>query len=316
MADLSAPWLQRAFVRLLASADAGRLAHALLICGPAGLGKRELASALVARLLCLQPAADGGACGNCRGCQLRAAGSHPDQFGIRIEAEATQVRIEQIRTLGERLQLSAQLGEAVVADIDPADGMNNNASNALLKTLEEPQPGRYLILVSDHPYRLSATIRSRCQRVELRAPPLAEALDWLVAKGHTPERARSALQTADGLPGAALQQLGGDHLQLATSVERDLAALAEGRAGIAELSRQWLDDRPQRRLMLAADWVRQLGRSEVTRTRGDRLARFPHLANWYDHANRTRQQLDTPLRAELLMADLLHAWVRLHQSGA
>src|SRR5690606_477227 len=193
-----APWQRRIHDQAAAALDAGRLGHAQLFCGPAHMGKHAVALQLARRLMCAQPVA-GAPCGRCRGCELMAAGSHPDFMDISFVPTKdgsklrTEIVIEQIRTLSEQLGLTPQFGGAQVAIIAPADAINHAASNALLKTLEEPVPGRYLWLVSARPERLSATIRSRCQRLEFRLPPRDEARAWLQAQGHAPEAVDEAL---------------------------------------------------------------------------------------------------------------------------
>ncbi|MDQ3617234.1 MAG: DNA polymerase III subunit delta', partial [Pseudomonadota bacterium] len=242
-----APWQQRVYQQAAAAIDAGRLGHGLLFCGPAQLGKRAVAERLAQRLLCTDRGADGEPCGQCRGCrlfgnrsqadpaELRPDGTlahpfghsvHPDLDFIGFEVNQKvrppklrgEIVIEQIRRLSEQLALTTQYGGAGIAIIDPADSINHAASNALLKTLEEPVPGRYLWLVSAHPARLSATIRSRCQRVEFRLPPQVEALAWLSAQGHADAAAAEALDAARGHPGLADAWLQGDGLALRREV--------------------------------------------------------------------------------------------------
>ncbi|MFY8133927.1 MAG: DNA polymerase III subunit delta' [Aquimonas sp.] len=305
-----APWQQRAFERVLASHAAQRLGHGLLVCGPARLGKRALVDAITARLLCTGALPGEPACGQCRSCRLLAAGTHPDlhriSFALNDKGEPRSVIVvEQMRELSEKISLTAQLGGAIVSLIDPADALNHNAANALLKTLEEPQDGRYLILVSDAPYRLSATIRSRCQRIELRPPPQDEARTWLLAQGLPAARVEQALSLCDGHPGEAQALLSEGGLELREAVQRDLDALAARRAALSETVKAWLDDRPQERLAHAAALAR--GRSRE-RLLGGAAVAVPELADWYDQANRVRAQLDTPLKADLLLGELLAAW--------
>ena len=215
-----APWQQRVYDQACEAIDAGRLAHGLLFCGPASLGKRAVAERLARRLLCRERGADGEPCGRCRACQLLAAGTHPDFAVVSFvpNREGTRMRteivIEQIRELSERLSLTPQYGVAQIVIIDPAEAINHSASNALLKTLEEPVPGRYLWLVTAHPARLSATIRSRCQKLEFRLPPADEAQAWLASKGHAPAAVREALEAARGHPGLAHEWLQGEGLSL------------------------------------------------------------------------------------------------------
>ena len=164
-----APWHSEAWTSLRARLSRGALPHALLLCGPEGLGKRAFAEAFVALALCEQRG--DVACGRCRACQLLAAGSHPDRVRVGLEERddgklRSEIVVEQIRRLSERLAMTPQFGGLQLVLIDPAEAMNAAAANALLKTLEEPTRGTVIVLVSNAPGRLVATIRSRCQRIE------------------------------------------------------------------------------------------------------------------------------------------------------
>lgn len=304
-----APWQQRIYAQAAASLDAGRLGHALLFAGPAQLGKRGVAIRLAQRLLCEQRRDDGEPCGQCRACHLLEAGTHPDYQLISFipNKEGTRLRteivIEQIRQLSEQLSLTPQYGGAQVVILDPAEAINNAACNALLKTLEEPVPGRYLWLVSSHPTRLPATIRSRCQRYEFRLPPADEASAWLRARGHAEAAAREALEAARGHPGLAHEWLENDGLKLRRDVATDLARLARGEAGAVETAQRWVaDEDAALRLRHAADLAlaEATGLTDPVRTR--------RLAAWFDQANRTRDLLRTTVRADLAVTELLLAW--------
>lgn len=304
-----APWQQRVHAQAAAALDAGRLGHALLFAGPAQLGKREVAVRLAQRLLCNQRQGNGEPCGQCRGCHLLEAGTHPDyQFvsfvpnkeGTRLR---TEIVIEQVRELSERLSLTPQYGGAQVVIVDPAEAINHAASNALLKTLEEPVPGRYLWLVTAHPARLSATIRSRCQKLEFRLPPHDEALAWLRAQGHADAAAREALDAARGHPGLAHEWLQGNGLTVRREVAADLAKLARGELAVADAAQRWSSDESlELRLRHAAD----LALADAGRLTDPARARS--LAAWFDHANRVRDLLRTTVRADLAVVELLLAW--------
>ena len=186
----------------------------------------------------------------------------------------------------------------------PADAINHAAANALLKTLEEPQPGRYLWLVSAHPARLPATIRSRCQRLEFRLPPRDEALAWLRAQGHKPAAAEEALDAARGHPGLARRLAAQRRAGAARQVAADLDKLAQGEppAHSPPRSAGSADEHAGLRLRHAADLAlqRASGLTDPARTRS--------LAAWFDAANRTRDLLRTTVRADLAVAELLLAW--------
>ena len=304
-----APWQQRAYAHAAAALDSGRMGHALLLCGPAQLGKHAVAERLAQRLLCEARGGDGEPCGQCRGCRLFAAGSHPDfdivSFVLNKEGTRlrTEVVIEQVRALSEKLTLTPQYGGAQIAIVDPADAVNYAAFNALLKTLEEPQPGRYLWLVTAEPTRLPATIRSRCQRLEFPLPPRAEAVAWLRTQGHADAVAGEALDAARGHPGLADAWLRDGGLQLRRDVVADLAKLARGDAAPSETAQRWVaDERAPLRLRFAAEHALDSagGLTDPARTR--------RLALWFDVANRARALLRTTVRADLSVAELLLAW--------
>ncbi len=312
------------------------MGHATLIVGPERIGKRVLAEHLALRVLCLTPQADGEACGSCRSCTLFASRSQYDPLETRPDGTLSQpwghsahpdlhfigyvwnekarppklraeLVIEQIRELSEKLTLTPRMGETQVAIVDPADAINYNAFNALLKTLEEPQSGRYLWLLSSNPARLPATIRSRCQRLELRLPPRAEALDWLAARGHAGAVASEALDAARGHPGQAYAWLSSDGMALRQSVRRDAEALQRGQAAPVELAQRWVaDGRADERLRHLAELALHdaAGLTDPVRTRT--------LAARFDAANRTRTLLRTTVRADLAVADALLGWVGVH----
>lgn len=311
-----APWQARACDRIVSALDAGRLGHGLLFCGPALLGKHAVAEYLARRLLCSGRGEGGEPCGECRGCLLMAAGSHPDfrslsfiptRDGTRLR---TEIVIDQIRELSAQLALTPQYGGAQVAIIDPADAINTAAGNALLKTLEEPVPGRYLWLVSAFPARLPATIRSRCQRVEFRLPPYDEALAWLRSRGHGDDDAGDALEAARGHPGLANEWLEGNGLDLRREVAEDLRRLERGQGSPLETAQRWTGDEDVGlRLRHAAD----LAVFEASRLTDP--ARTRSLATWFDKANRTRDLLRTTVRADLAVVELLLAWRAGFRSG-
>jgi DNA polymerase-3 subunit delta' len=177
------------------------------------------------RLLCSQ-ANDGEPCGNCQDCKLFLSGTHPDFHVLTSEHESVNGRIDlvsqyseryqdgvardkkanpaqiipvdQIRTLIDRFYQSSHISDSRVALVLPADRMNINASNALLKVLEEPPEGAFFVLVADQPGLLPSTIRSRCVLETLANPDAEAAKQWLGAQGANTEAIALADEAVEG----------------------------------------------------------------------------------------------------------------------
>jgi len=243
------PW-QNDALEMLRSKRA-RLPHALLICGPAGIGKLTLAEHFAQGLLCEGKDGAQAPCGKCEGCRWFAAGSHPDFRILEPEALARQpaagadeseesavtptraakpsleIKVDQIRAMDGFLNLKSHRGGRRVALVHPAEAMNANAANALLKGLEEPPENAMFLLVSHRPGRLLATIRSRCVAVPVGIPDPGEALAWLQVQGL--RDAAPWLAFASGAPLAALklaQEAGAGLARLRQALEaRDLGTL-------------------------------------------------------------------------------------------
>lgn len=178
---LTLPWLDVPRQAFLAQLQAHQIPHAQLVGIDSAYGG-ELLSVFMARAaMCLQPKTV-GACGLCKSCQLFDAGNHPDFY--QIEADGNQIKVDQIRELCTRLTATAQQSGRRVAIIHHSERLNAAAANALLKTLEEPGKETLLILQSDTPARLMATISSRCQRIPFTVPTHQVIKHWLTQQNH------------------------------------------------------------------------------------------------------------------------------------
>ena len=157
---------------LLRSINSGRVPHAYLFEGISGCGRRTTALALVQALFCASPV-DGDACCRCASCKKIEAGSHPDIQIVAPLPEKRDISIDQIRELQQMLSLRPYEAGRKACIIEPAERMSTGASNALLKTLEEPPGSAVMVLLTNQSDMLLSTIRSRCQL--LRFSPLDEA---------------------------------------------------------------------------------------------------------------------------------------------
>ncbi len=174
-----------------------RFPAGLLITAADGVGAAEFSRVLARILLCEAPR-EMNPCGVCAGCLLLANNNHPDIFILSPEEDSKVIKIAQIRALNEFVANTAQQSGRKVVVIDPADAMNANAANALLKNLEEPIGQTFFILVSVNPARLLATIKSRCTRIPLPTPQWQDGLNWLKQQGISD--AEGKLASAHGAP--------------------------------------------------------------------------------------------------------------------
>lgn len=201
------PWNQPLFQQLIANRE--RLPHALLLHGPAGVGKLDMGVALAQWAVCEAPS-ETGACGECDACNWFVQGNHPDYRYLQPMQEETdesgkvtkkaskEIKVDQVRETTEFLKLSAHRGGWRVVLIHPAEYMNAATANALLKTLEEPPPRVLLILVSNHLGRLLPTVRSRCRKIAIGLPAPSSALTWMRQAGVAQPEA--VLAEAGGAP--------------------------------------------------------------------------------------------------------------------
>lgn len=310
-----APWHAEPWRQLSARRAQDCVPHALLVCGAEGLGKRAFADAFATALLCQRPRADGSACGDCRACRLVQAGSHPDlvrvNLGLRDDGKPrTEIIVEQIRTLSERLGMTSQFGGWQIALIDPADAMNIAAGNALLKTLEEPTAATLIMLIANAPSRLPATIRSRCQRAEFRVPARDDAQAWLVAQGVEAKSAAAALDAGGGNPGLALGWAKSGGLATRDEVAKDLRNLCAGKASAVEIANRWSKSEAESRLWFASMLLQTEAQAQARGAAGPLAvarAGLSDLAAWFERTNLARTQLRGPLRPELVVLEALSA---------
>ncbi len=193
----SLPWLKPAQQKMRTASTAGRLPHSLLVLSAPGLGAEQLANWITALALCESQGRR--PCDVCASCRLLRADSHPDAHAVRLEEDAQQIKVDQVRELIESLTTKSYRGGYKVGVIESAEALNVNGANAFLKTLEEPSADTVLIMLARPNHRLPATIASRCLRLSLRPPPIEEGIEWLRSHSSAKEW-RAALSLAGGAP--------------------------------------------------------------------------------------------------------------------
>lgn len=233
------PWQVENWRILQLAYCADRMPHAVLFTGPSGMGLAHFSECLIAGLLCENPDDELQACGDCRSCLLIAGESHPDLFIVEPEEAGKQIKVDEVRKLIDSIHLKSQYGRYKIAFITPADAMNRNSANTLLKTLEEPPEQSLLILLSHRPNLLPITIRSRCQQIKFNPAYDREAVAWVKERIAVDENAKHLLTVAGGAPLAINEILESNVLEYQLKLVEDLFVLKEMQEDPIKVAEKW-----------------------------------------------------------------------------
>jgi DNA polymerase-3 subunit delta' len=320
------------------------LPHALLITGIEGVGKLGFARSFAKLLLCQAVQHDAALdmpCGECQSCQLQRAGTHPDFLAVEPEAEGKVIPVDQVRRVGEFLSFTAQLAGHQVAIIAPADKMNRFAANSLLKTLEEPTSGSYLLLVSSQPSLLLPTIRSRCQDVQVRTPTTEQAIQWLTdydKSGLDRGQIAALLTLANGAPLTVLEYMKNKTQQNVGEMIKNLGEIVEQRQDPVQIAKEWAGNNVNTLLNWWILWTAYMIRlkscsqapdtiSNTTLHAGE-LAYYSELQkiaarvdlqglfHFLDRLTDSRRLLNSQVNVQMLLEDLLIGWNRMTRENA
>lgn len=231
---------------LRASMESGVLSHGWIIAGPKGAGKATLAYRIARAMLSPENLSSPDSLDvptQAQAFKLIAAGAHPDLFvaerawNDKTSKFQSEITVETIRALTSFMNRTPAFGGYRVAIIDIADDLNRNAANALLKALEEPPENALLLLLSEAPGRLIATIRSRCRRIDLRPVGDEQIANWIIEMGAaSPKDAQKITANAAGRPGYALRLAAGEGAE-AIALAEEFLRVANGKADIAKITR-------------------------------------------------------------------------------
>ncbi len=316
--------------------------HAILLAGPAGVGKSLFAAAMAQRLLCDAPRnPEDSACGECPSCRLLSVGNHPDFRHIVPEADAAEVETEtadagdkkkasaqiliaQIRALEDFVFVGGHRSNRRVILVEPAEAMNISAANALLKILEEPPAGICFVLVSSRWRKLLPTLRSRCRMLMFGRPDMKKAQQWLADRGGS--KSLPMLALCGGAPIRALEEMekgrmdafsdvvasllerGGDFLTLATRLESHVKR--DGGLKMEELVatiQAVLFDLANIKIVGKS---RFLSGREVQAEPIARQAEAANLVAYYDELLKARSLASHPLNPRLFLDDIAARYLR------
>lgn len=301
------PWHEGLLSRWQQAGTQQNRPQATLLAGPSGSGKARLAQALVAQALCERGGAV--ACQQCSSCHKLSQGLHPDLIWLAREVDEKtsrrkrDINVEQVRRLIERLQLSTHYARGRFAVIEPVEALNTASINALLKTLEEPPAGTHLILISDRPQALLATVRSRCN-IWRCPPPTPEAgRQWLQSQGIDPTPVEWALTAPLQIKAWAEAE----QLSMFARWDDNWRAVAAGRmaplAAVAEVGKD--------EVVLFVEWLtRWCHRSFTLAAEQDQPARMRALDQLLDEVLAAPPQLARNVAPMLLLESLAIGWWR------
>jgi len=330
------PWQKEQWANITRQHNDQTLPHAFLFSGLKGIGKLHFAQCLVAFLLC-ENNQGSQACGACKQCKLLEAQTHSDFKLTEPDEGSAVIKVDAIRSLVSFFSLSSMQGGEKITILCPAESLNHNAANALLKTLEEPAGRSIIILISHASGKLLPTIRSRCQVVDFDTPSKQEAHRWLVddLSGEgvdipSDSEVSALLNLSSNAPlrakeYAAINALSENNLML-----DEMAALLKNDVIAITLSTRWDDDLFSLRVTWTIRWLELILKLKMTGDTKDiqgqhgekmmvylaeKCSEFQLLALYRESLNQYRLFLGSSNPNKTLGFEyLLHQWTKLMSS--
>jgi len=327
MKNYTLPWHDVIWSKL--TKDVNKLPHAILFSGQTGVGKKRLAERFAIFLLCESPV-ENEACGICKSCKLIAAGNHPDYIFITPEEKKKIISVDQTREVSRQLQLKSHIAGKKVAIIYPAESMNVNAANSLLKILEEPPLDNIIILVTSKISHLPMTIKSRCIKISVNLPNHDLAASWLQAQESNVDivNAASLLKCAGGAPLLAQSLLAKDFSQTRMQLLDDVSGIARQQSDFSACAKRWKETGADLCLMWFQGFMADLIKITMANTAKTsnilpgltnielssdlklpkKTLNLRQLFEFSDVLSESRKLLNAPMDELLLLEDILVRW--------
>ncbi len=315
------PWMQPSWTQLNRYISQNRIPQALLMIGNTGLGKLQLAEYFTQLIMCSSPTMEGEPCGKCQSCTLFKAKTHPDFIYLKPEEPGKAIGIDIIRQLTTKLVLKPQFESYRVVIIDSADSLNNASANAFLKYLEEPTERTCLVLLTDKPSKLPATIRSRCQKLHVSVSDENQAIAWLESQGVT-DNAALLLNLSKGSPLLAKQFANDSVLDFRSDCFNKWLKVVRAEESFITIAEQWykLDKKTMEFLLYClTGWVMDIIKLKC-HSPDDKIVNIDlfsdlkqlseqldlkALYKYYDFLLLSQQRLDTQLNKQLMFEEIL-----------
>lgn len=306
-------WHNKSWDRYIAARKQQKLPHAMLITGEQGIGKSLFAERLVKSLLCTDNKTD-KACGKCNSCKTYESQSNPDFLKIDLLEDKQQITVDQIRGMNDFINYSRSFDAYKVILINQVDRLNINAANSLLKNLEEPSDNTVIILISSQFSRLIATIKSRCQRLHIASPTLAQTKEWL-----TQNSIDTAQLSEQNLvrPLNALQ-IENSEIEKQESFYQDIAAIIHDEVNLIQVAKKY-----EKELSLAdfIDWqfvlLKQLIKQKIIDVKNNKYNNINNIENdfnlntlWkiYHEIINQKQYIHTSVNSLMFIENVLLLW--------
>jgi DNA polymerase-3 subunit delta' len=307
--------------KYIASLSKENLHHAYLFYGREGLGKKDLLTYVSNTILCENT--NLVSCGKCKNCKLILSNTHPDLHVILREEGKKNISISQIINLREKIYESAFLGTNKIISVPNIESMSRDASDAILKILEEPPKDTFFIMSSNFIHQIPSTIRSRSIEIEITVPSFNECHEWL-SESYS-ENIDLGIELSDNRPLVAKYLMDLNILELRSTFIKDISGIIKSGKHIVNISEQWCKELET--LPLKLEWMSYilidaikhesvnehaevLSDSEnITRYLGENSDIF----NLHELLNKTNEiwnlfSGDTNLRKEYLLQSLFVAW--------
>ncbi len=322
------PWQQQNWDHLNSYIQQQRIPQALLITGRKGLGKQQLATQFAQSLLCTARLTSGLFCGHCSSCVLFSAGTHPDFIQVTPEEDKKTIGIDAIRDLITKLTLKPQFDSYRVVLINPGHQLTNNAANSFLKCLEEPNERTCIILLTEKPTKLPATIISRCQKLTVVIPSQTMAKNWLNSE-KVSENIEVLLNLTQGAPLLAKEYANDAIIKTRLQCFNDWLKVAKSELNPIVLAEQWHKQDVGNLMFWQISWITDIIKSRYS-LETDSLyhadlknslqelslkLNLKSVYKYYDLLLASQQKLETQINKQLMFEEILIEWAKLNNGG-